>query len=496
MSTRAPGPAPASDVTEQAPPVVPTDAGLVAPTEGLPRRRIRSPRTMVRELQELVGPAGLTPLFLLLAVAITERFDFAAYSVLGPEIRRAFHLSNATYLGVTSVRTVLVLLATVPIGYLADKTHRVRLARVGALVWALTAIGTGLSPTFAIFVLFRFGGGIGETVNTPVHNSLLSDYYPPEALAAVFSFYLLAFNGIGLVAGPLSGGISALFGWRLTFILLAIPTIFMVAYLRRLREPERGESIGVVSPDEERPSAAEGFRRLKAIRSLKRTWWAAAFFGGGVVAFGPLLSLFFQDVYHQGPFARGAITALFGGAGLVGIAIGGPLAQRQVRSGRAERLPTVNGLFAMLFGVGIFVMAAAPVLLLSLLGVVVLSIGAAGLTPAYTTMVALVTPPRLRSQAYSYTILFIALGAGVVAPTIGGFGDAHGQRVAALVLAALVTVAGAVETTARRWVRRDIAEARKIVAASESTALLACRGVDIAYEGGVQVLFGVDFEVN
>ena len=67
---------------------------------------------------------------------------------------------------------------------------------------------------------------------------------------------------------------------------------------------------------------------------------------------------------------------------------------------------------------------------------------------------------------------------------------------AALVLAALVTVAGAVETTARRWVRRDIAEARKIVAASESTALLACRGVDIAYEGGVQVLFGVDFEVN
>src|SRR5439155_3994064 len=130
------------------------------------------------------------------------------------------------------------------------------------------------------------------------------------------------------------------------------------------------------------------------------------------------------------------------------------------------------------------------------LGVVVLSIGAAGLTPAYTTMVALVTPPRLRSQAYSYTILFIALGAGVVAPTIGGFGDAHGQRVAALVLAALVTVAGAVETTARRWVRRDIAEARKIVAASESTALLACRGVDIAYEGGVQVLFGVDFEVN
>src|SRR5205807_2061525 len=129
-------------------------------------------------------------------------------------------------------------------------------------------------------------------------NSLLSDYYPPDALAPVFSFYLIATAGAGLLAGPLAGGIKAVAGWRVTFIVLALPTFALVTIMRRLREPARGESIGVTVSDDERPSMAESFRRLKAIRSLRRTWWAAAFFGGGVVAFANLLSLFFQDVYH------------------------------------------------------------------------------------------------------------------------------------------------------------------------------------------------------
>jgi branched-chain amino acid transport system ATP-binding protein len=41
-----------------------------------------------------------------------------------------------------------------------------------------------------------------------------------------------------------------------------------------------------------------------------------------------------------------------------------------------------------------------------------------------------------------------------------------------------------------------VAQARKNEAAADSDALLVCRGLDVAYEGGVQVLFDVDFEVR
>src|SRR5439155_19752376 len=109
--------------------------------------------------------------------------------VLGPEIRHAFHLNNSEYLGIAGAAQFLPLFLSVPIGYLADRGNRVRLARVGGIVWGLTAIGTGLAPALALFVLFRIVGGLGQTVNIPVHNSLLSDYYPPESLAPVFSVY-------------------------------------------------------------------------------------------------------------------------------------------------------------------------------------------------------------------------------------------------------------------------------------------------------------------
>src|SRR4051794_8305095 len=178
------------------------------------RPRLQSPRKLVQELRRTAGPVGLLPLFILLGLSAAERFDFTAYGVLGPEIRHAFGLNNSEYLGIAALAQIVPLALSVPIGYMADTRNRVRLSRVAGVVWAVTAIGSGLAPTVALFTLFRMAGGIGFTVNQPVHSSLLSDYYPPEALAPVFSFYLLAFNAAGLIAGPVAGGISALAGWR------------------------------------------------------------------------------------------------------------------------------------------------------------------------------------------------------------------------------------------------------------------------------------------
>src|SRR2546430_15196070 len=106
--------------------------------------------------------------------------------------------------------------------------------------------------------------------------------------------------------------------------------------MERLVEPLRGASLGVNVEHEERASFAEGFRRVKAVRSLRRTWWAAAFFGGGAVAFRPLSNIFFKDVYHYGAAARGGVAAIFGVGGLVGIIVGGRLVEDPVRRGEAH----------------------------------------------------------------------------------------------------------------------------------------------------------------
>src|SRR5205807_7438098 len=120
-------------------------------------------------------------------------------------------------------------LLSVHVGYYADRTNRIRFGALGGVVWGITAIATGVAPVLAVLVIARLVGGVGQLVNTPVHQSLIADWYPPKALAAVFSFYLTGTAAAGLVAGPLAGGLGEVMGWRATFVVLAIPTFLLVA---------------------------------------------------------------------------------------------------------------------------------------------------------------------------------------------------------------------------------------------------------------------------
>src|SRR5207248_10653547 len=134
---------------------------------------------------------------------------------------------------------------------------------------------------------------------------------------------------------------------------------------------------------------------------------------------------------------------------------------------------------------GLFAMAVSPVLALSVLFAFVLSIGASGFLPAYLTTVALIAPPRIRSQAYAYSLLFFAIGGIVLSRIAASVGDAHGDRYGTAMLSAFVIVGGLVGLTVRRFIRRDIAEAAKSMKAqeaAESGTFLVCQGVDGAYD--------------
>jgi branched-chain amino acid transport system ATP-binding protein len=457
-------------------------------------RAPRTPSAYLRWLGSRVGPKGLLPVLVLLGVNGLERFSNSAVTTLLPNVRDSFHISNATAVTAASLTSVLPALASPLAGYLSDRVDRVRLSQLATLVVGVVAVGLGLAPVFAVFVVLLLLAGAGLLVNFPAHSSLITDYYPPEALGTVFTFYLFATSAISLVAGPVAGGIGQVAGWRTAFVALGVPALGGVWLLSRIKEPGRGASIGMSFEHEERASFWEGYRRIRAVRSLRRTWWAAAFFGGGVIAFTSLLSIFFKDVYHYGTAKRGGVAFVFGLGGLVGTIIGGRLVQQRMRSMQPDLLPIINGLMVVVFGIGIILMGLAPWALVSVAMVFVLSVGAAGFAPAYNAMIGLVTTPRLRGQAYSYSLIWVTLGAIVVAPIIGGIANHH-ERAATYVLGALVIGAGLVEVTARQFVVRDVDQASKLQTAADVDALLAVRGLEVAY-GNLQILFGVDLDVR
>jgi branched-chain amino acid transport system ATP-binding protein len=447
-----------------------------------------------RRLAQEVGPTGMKPVLILMAVAALERFSNQAVNVLLPNIRDSFHISNNTAITAATLTTVLPALLSPAAGYVSDRIDRIRYAQIATLVVGVVAVAIGLAPWFWLFVVLLLLSGLGLLVNFPTHNSLITDYYPPEALGTTFTFYLFATTAIGVLAGPVGGGLAQVSGWRSAFIVLGAPALVGVWMLAKLTDPGRGASIGITLGNEERTSFSEGFRRVKAVRSLRRTWWAAAFFGGGVVAFLNLASVYFKDVYHYGPFARGVVFVLYGVGGLIGTVAGGWLVNRALRAKRPDLLPVINGLMVVEFGIGIVLMGLMPWVGGAVFMIVVLSVGASGFNPAYSAMIGLVTAPRLRGQAFSYSLIWVTLGAIVVAPIIGGIANRH-ERAACYVLGALVLGAGLVEVTARQFVVRDVAEAQKIQTAADVDALLAVRGLEVAY-GNLQILFGVDLDVR
>src|SRR5581483_11491934 len=201
----------------------------------------------LRTFFESIGSVGLYPLIILCAFAWIDEFDQVAFGALSPEIRHFFHLSEASFILIVSLSGALSILASAPLGYLADRSNRVRISQIAAIVWGIAALGTGLAPLLGLLIAARFVAGIGRLVNEPVHPSLLSDYYPPASLPSVFAVHRFAII-FGNIAGPIAGVIAAAFAgsisnWRPVFVILAAPMFLFVVLSLRMREPLRGESI-------------------------------------------------------------------------------------------------------------------------------------------------------------------------------------------------------------------------------------------------------------
>lgn len=420
----------------------------------------RSPlEVFARKLHEL-GPAGWAPLAILVGLAGVQSFDSNAFGILAPNIAHTFHLS------VPEIDTIATLTSAVPVvfsahlGYYGDRHDRIRFSIIAGTVWGLTAILTGLAPVVLVLIVARTIGGVGQLTTETIYPSLLADFYPGPVLGLVFARYRWIGQGVGLIGGPLAGLFAALYGWRVAFVVLAIPTFFFVGLLFYLHEPVRGESMGYSLGEDAITSVRQGFRGVRSIRALRRTWVAAFLFGAGTLPLQAVLNNFFADIYHLGDIARGDISLLFGLGGLFGIVLGGRLTNKRVASGKIPQLSVVSGLMVVECGVGIVIMSIVPSLWAAIVATGVLTIGALGFLPSYTALVAFVTPPRLRAQAYGWSLLFYALGAIVLqAAVIGPIITAYGQRVALVVLGLLVAGGGLIGVSTRQFVLDDMARA-------------------------------------
>jgi ABC-type branched-subunit amino acid transport system ATPase component/predicted MFS family arabinose efflux permease len=461
------------------------------------------------DMRPSVATAGnpIMPVGIIFLLNAADELDRVAFGVLVPEIRDYYGVSLTSVLTVVSLSSILVLLLAVPVGYAADRWSRTKLLAAGATTWGVFSLLTAFARSLGMLGVFRFGSGMGKTLD-PAQQSLLADYYPPHARGGVFSFHQLG-NSVGQFFGPLlAGWLATLFFWQAPFLVFGlIGFVGAVLVLVKLREPERGAQERIIAgtteaPREPPPSWSEAWRIARSVGTLRRIWYALPFLVGAYFGTAALLGVFLEEQFDLSAAARGTIQAVGEPFQIAGLIVGGAIANRLLSRGRPGRLVSYAGLMGMLGGLSFVVIAFVPLLPVVVVLMCAFSFTASIFVPATTVLSTLVIPPKARGFALGLAAVFIVPGVLLV-PVAGMIGDAYGARMGVLILAPVYLIGAAILVGAGQTVEGDMraafasaaaATAAASVGADGSRSLLVVRDLDVHY-GQVQILFGVDFDV-
>jgi len=312
-------------------------------------------------------------------------------------------------------------LLSIPIGWMADHSNRVRMMLVLAVLWSVGAAASAFATSFELLFAARMVSALGLTVVLPVAISIAADLSPPDkrgrsllllSMGKVFGI-ALAFALGGALFGILSTRTEPLFGmaaWRATQLIFAGGSALLVLPLLMLREPVRQEVA----------RAGAGFRASMQALWERRGLLTPLFVGQiTVIMADASASIWATPVLMR---TYGLQPAEFGGwmglvllgSGLVGTIAGGIAADAGLKRGGGRGL-LISAVIASAIGVpaALFpIMPGVPgfaVLLTALL----LAGTATGLITA--TAIAVLIPNQFRA---------LCLGSFVVVGSFIGFGVA------------------------------------------------------------------------
>jgi ABC-type branched-subunit amino acid transport system ATPase component/MFS family permease len=467
-------------------------------------------RHPIRRMQSLTGDGPLYALVILFGLNAVDELDRSAFGILAPDIAADFGIGLGGITVVVFLAYAVALGLTVPIATLADRGNRVGLALGGGLVLAVFSVGIGAAGTIWVLGAMLAGSQVGKAVIDPTHNSLLADWYSMDIRPRIYSFHRAA-NSVGQFIGPISAGLLATWlGWRAPFIIFAIPTLIIVILGLRLRDPVRGArerramgaSEEAIATEEEPPSFAEAWRMCWKIDSLRRIYRTLPFLAPALAGFLLFASFYYEEVFGLDAVQRGFVGSATEPFQLVGLIVGARIGMKMFAKDPSTMFRFLGWVVGIIT-VGAAVFALAPNIVVALVANIVITSCLAFLIPGIFAALSLAIPARARSMGFSMGSVFVLPGLALI-PVIGVIGQVWGLRVGMLAMVPMFLVGGLAIASAGKFIRRDIENVWTASAALSEVAAqrrqgnskrLLVRNLEVAY-GDVQVLFGVDLEVD
>jgi MFS transporter, SP family, arabinose:H+ symporter len=197
-------------------------------------------------------------------------FDIAIITGAGPFLMEQFKLNDLSLGWAFSSLLFGCVLGSGIAGRLTDSYGRKKILLIVAVLFAITSLATGLAPSFALFVVARFTGGLavgGASILSPMY---VAEVSPPALRGRMGTLYQLS-----IVTGILiSYAINYLLrdvgpaNWRWMFITGVVPSMLFFAML--LVVPETPRYLFMAGKEQ------QGFTILKRIAGRESAEFEAA----------------------------------------------------------------------------------------------------------------------------------------------------------------------------------------------------------------------------
>lgn len=464
----------------------------------------------------LGGRARRQVIIALAAVLALDSADKATVGTSATQLQQGLDIGKTQIGLLLAVSSLVGALATVPFGMLVDRINRTRLLTIAVSCWGGAMVLSGVATNFLFLLLARVALGVVVAAAGPAIASLVGDYFPEQERGRIYG-YVLSGELIGAGFGFVIAGQFAVLSWRAPFFVLVIPTLLAAWLVARLPEPTRGGASRIakgqreirVDSDAARPSASDSEGEEEREPSLAQqaarhgeieprrsaildrdpqelsAWQAFRFVlrvrTNVVLIIASALGYFFfsglrgfavefaKEHYAISQGVASSLTLVLGIGALVGVLVGGRLADRLLRHGRISARVDVPGV-AVLASAVLFVPALITTHLSLAVPMLVLAatcLGAAN--PPLDAARLDIMVPRLWGRAEAVRSLLRNVG-DAAAPLLFGvlaeavFGGSTGLEYTFLVML-IALVAAAVITLAigRRTYPQDVAAASESI---------------------------------
>lgn len=193
-------------------------------------------------------------------VYVLNFLDRQLVSILAKPIQDALQITDGQLGRITGFYFALFYcFIAIPVGWLADRTNRVRVLSIACGLWSAATAACGMAGNYGQLVVARMAVGVGEAGGVPPSYAIISDYFPREKRGTALAIFNLG-PPLGSALGVAFGAsLAAAFDWRLPFYVIGgIGVATAIAVWILVAEPKRG-AYDAAEPAPAASVAAESF---------------------------------------------------------------------------------------------------------------------------------------------------------------------------------------------------------------------------------------------